>query len=89
MKKVVIGLSAILFAVTSARSATNGFAAEAAPNSDPDCNYVCIYAASVNGPREADSQHSAGTQLERELAAVDRRAASDQGAEVSTSLGHR
>jgi hypothetical protein len=35
-------LSAILFAVTSARSATNGFAAEAAPNSDPDCNYVCI-----------------------------------------------
>jgi hypothetical protein len=45
MQKLVIGLSALLLAIGSTGVVAQSPAAEMAALNDPDCNYVCVFAA--------------------------------------------
>ncbi len=79
MQKIFIGLSALLLvAAGSARVVAQSPAAEMAALNDPDCNYVCVFAASVDEvlrtnhsqshveEPQADSERWAGRLQERD-----------------------
>ncbi|MFM9845963.1 MAG: hypothetical protein ACKVP3_02235 [Hyphomicrobiaceae bacterium] len=92
MQKIVIGLSALLLVVTGgARSVAQDLAAERGSASYPDCNYVCVYAASVDEPWSADhsQSHFVEPQPERERRASHRRAISDMESEVLSAMARQ
>jgi hypothetical protein len=89
MHKVFIGLSALLLvAAGSARVVAQSPAAEIAALNDPDCNYVCVFAASVDEVvRTNHSQsHVEEPQADSERWASSRSAMPGIGSEVLSAM---
>ena len=92
MQKVFIGLSALLLvAAGSARVVAQSRAAEIAALNDPDCNYVCVFSASVDEVlRTNHSQsHVEEPQADSERWASSRSAAPDSGSEVLSAMARQ
>lgn len=93
MQKIVIGLSALLLVIAgSARIAAQDPATQMGSAGYPDCNYVCVFAASVDELWGADhsQSHSVEPQPERERRATTQRSAtSDIGSEVLSVMARR
>jgi hypothetical protein len=88
MQKLVIGLSALLLAIGSTSVLAQSPAAEMAALNDPDCSYVCVFAASVGEVlRTNHSQsHVEEPQAERERWAGYTTPMSDIGSEILSAM---
>lgn len=91
MQKLLIGLSALLLAIGSTGVVAQSPAAEMAALNDPDCNYVCVFAASVDGLGRVDhsQSHVVEPQPERERRATYRSLAPDSGSEVLSAMARQ
>jgi hypothetical protein len=91
MQKLVIGLSALLFAIGSTSVLAQDPTAEMTPASDPDCNYVCVFSASVDELWRVDrsQSHSVEPQPEREHRATYRSPVSDSGSEILSAVARQ
>ena len=87
-QKLVIGLSALLLAIGSTGVVAQSPAAEMAALNDPDCNYVCVFAASVDEVlRTKHSQsHVEEPPADNERWASYRGAVYDVGSEVLSAM---
>lgn len=85
MQKVVVALSVLLLTITSsARVAAQSRATEMAGFNDPDCNYVCVFAASVDELWKGDRTQSGSveSQAEGQRRASYRSPVADSGSEI-------
>jgi hypothetical protein len=91
MQKIFIGLSALLLvAAGSARVVAQSPAAEMAALNDPDCNYVCVFAAVDEVLRTNHSQsHVEEPQAESERWASSRSAMPGIGSEVLSAMARQ
>lgn len=91
MQKLVIGLSALLLAIGSTGVVAQDPAVEMPPANDPDCNYACVFSASVDELWRADrdQSHAVESQPERERRATYRSPALDSGSEILSAMARQ
>ena len=89
MQKVVVALSVLLLTVSgSARALAQSRAAEMAVLNDPDCNYVCVFSASVDDLWKDDRTQSGSveSQGEGQRRASYKRPMADGGSEILSAM---
>jgi len=86
MRKIALGLAALLLAAASSSpAAAQPLTAEMTPLHHPDCSYACVYADSVLAKPEADrdQSHFVQSQSETAVSGNDASAPSDRVPDVS------
>lgn len=92
MQKVVVALSVLLLTVaSSARAPAQSRAAEMAGFNDPDCNYVCVFSASVDELWKGERTQSGSVESrpEGERQAAYRSPVPDSGSEILNAMARQ